>query len=824
VSERRIDEPLGWLAHALVLVASAGALGATVEIASRHEPTAPLLAALGAMLLGCVGLLALVPRRSRLLAAQAEELRRREAILEATAFAAERLAGPGGIELGLDAALARLGEATGVSRVYLYRNGLDGAGRRTMSIIHEWTARGIAPTIQDPENQDHPYAEGFQHWERAMMDGRPVQTRRSEAGEIERRDMESEDVRSVLAVPVFVDGAWWGYIGFDDCERERRWTAAEVDALRAAAVLVGAAISSEGSSRAIREAERRYRTLVEHLPAAVYLDGLDEGATTLYISPAVTPMLGYTPEEWTADPDLFPRILHPEDREAVLAANVRHNETGEPFRMEYRMIAKDGRIVWVRDEAVIVRDERGRPLYSQGFLLDITASKLAEERISYLSYHDQLTGLANHAMFSEVATLALARARRNDLALAVLFLDLDDFRLVNDSLGPACGDELLRQVAERLASCVRDTDTVARRGGDEFLVLLPDLERGSVGEMSGPLMHAETVAARIRERLAEPFAVGGTEVFVSASIGIAVGPQEADDAAALLLTAEEAMVRSKRSGPGGVESAAVRSAEAQTKLAFATKLRKAVDRREFHLHYQPVVELATGRVVGVEALIRWRAPDGETIPPNEFIPLAEELGLIEQIGDWVVEELVRQEAEWEAAGIELELGFNLSPRQFFQADLADRLLAQLATRSVDPRRVVVEITESSAMRDPERARAILTDLRRRGLRLAMDDFGTGYSSLSRLRELPIDVLKIDRSFVREIDRDPQAVRIVAAFIQLGLGLGMRTLAEGIETEDERRLLVELGCELGQGYRFCRPLPPEELTARISSGELVLAGA
>ena len=821
VGYRRTAGPLGWLAHALVLLASAGALGATIEIVSRHEPTTQLVLALGAMLLGCVGLLALVPRRSRLLEAQAEELHRREAILEATASVAERLVA--GLEPGLDEALARLGRATGVSRVYLYRNGKDPDGRRTMSIVREWVAPGVAPTIADPENLDYPYAAGFEHWERAMASGLPVQTRRSEAPEIERRDMESEDVLSVLAVPIFVGETWWGYIGFDDCRLERAWTPTEVDTLRATAAIIGAALGSEEATRAIRDAEHRYRTLVEQLPAAVYIDALDDAASTLYISPVITSITGYTPEEWTVDRDLWPRILHPEDREAVLEANARHNATGEPFRMEYRLIAKDGRIVWVRDEAVVVRDEAGRALSSQGFLLDITASKLAEERISYLSSHDHLTGLANQATFTEVAALALARARRNDLAVAVLLLDLDGFKLVNDSLGPAAGDELLRQVAERLTACVRDTDMVARRGGDEFLVLLPDLERGAVGEMSGPLMHAETVTARIRERLDEPFIVGSTEVLISASTGIAIGPQEGEDVAMLLLTAEEAMLRSKRSGPGGVESAAVRSAEAQTKLAFATKLRKAVARREFQLHYQPIVELATGRVVGVEALVRWRTPEGEVIPPNEFIPLAEELGLIEQIGDWVVEELVRQDAAWAAEGISLELGFNLSPRQFFQHDLAERLLERLRARAVDPSRVIVEITESSAMREPERARAILTDLHRRGLRLAIDDFGTGYSSLSRLRELPIDVLKIDRSFVREIDRDAQATRIVAAFIQLGRGLGMTTLAEGIETEDERRILEELGCELAQGYLFSRPIPADELAERIRSGELVLGG-
>jgi diguanylate cyclase (GGDEF)-like protein len=453
---------------------------------------------------------------------------------------------------------------------------------------------------------------------------------------------------------------------------------------------------------------------------------------------------------------------------------------------------------------------------------DITAAKEAAEQISYLSYHDALTGLPNQVMLTEVAELALARARRQGLEVALLYVDLDAFKLVNDSLGSECGDALLRLVAERLSSSIRDTDALARRGADEFLVLLTDLEQSERAEMSAPLLYAETVAGRIREGFDAPFDVGGTEVFVSASIGIGMGPDEAGDVTQLIAAAEEAMFRSKRTGPGGVATSAAASAETQTKLEFITRLRKAVTRKEWMLHYQPIVELATGAIKGVEALVRWQTPEGEMIPPNEFIPLAEELGLIEAIGDWVVEELIRQDERWAHEGIELEMGFNLSPRQFWQEDLATKILGRLDARHVDPHRVVVEVTESSAMRDPERAQLVLSDLHARGLRIAMDDFGTGYSSLSRLRHLPIDVLKIDRSFVSEVDKDAQAARIVAAFIQLGQGLGMTTLAEGIETEQEWRFLAEQGCELGQGFYFCRPMPAAQLTERFRAGELLVS--
>jgi EAL domain-containing protein (putative c-di-GMP-specific phosphodiesterase class I) len=280
------------------------------------------------------------------------------------------------------------------------------------------------------------------------------------------------------------------------------------------------------------------------------------------------------------------------------------------------------------------------------------------------------------------------------------------------------------------------------------------------------------------------------------------------------------MLTSKRAGPGGFAVCDVGTVDSATKFEFVTKLRRAVERREWELHYQPIVELATGAIQGVEGLIRWRSEDGELIPPNEFIPLAEELGLIEAIGDWVVEDLVRQDQEWRSEGLELEMGFNLSPRQFWQPDLTERILSRLDARRTNPSHIVVEITENSAMRDPERASAVLWDLHARGLRLALDDFGIGYSSLWRLQSLPVDVLKIDRSLVSQIDTNEKSATIVGAFIQVGHSLGMTTLAEGIETEGEWRFLAEQGCELGQGFYFSRPVPAGVLTERFRSGDLV----
>lgn len=601
------------------------------------------------------------------------------------------------------------------------------------------------------------------------------------------------------------------------------------------AALVGVAISSamvivivptrtrvvRRQEAEIREHEERFKLLVEQSPAIVYIDALDDTASTIYISPQVERVTGYSVEEWKADDDLWPKLLHPEDRERALELTSRHNETGEPFMMEYRLITRDDRTIWIRDEAVMVRKRDGSFLHSQGLMRDVTAEKEAEARIEFLAYHDGLTGLPNQTMFAQLAQLALARANRADLSIAVLSLDLDGFKLANDSLGIEGGDRLLQAVAERLTATVRETDTVARRSADEFLILLGDLERSQVGEMQAPLLFAEAVAGRIRQELAKPFQIDGVDVFVSASIGISVYPDDAKDAQALLVHSESAMLASKKAGPGGFLVSDISSVDAATKFAFVQRLRRAAENPEWELHYQPIVELATGSIKGVEALIRWRAEDGEMIPPNEFIPLAEELGLIEAIGDWVMDEIVRQDQRWREGGLKLEMGFNLSARQFWQPDLGARILARLDERHARPENIVVEITESSAMRDPDRARDILLDLHARGLRLALDDFGTGYSSLWRLRNLPVDVLKIDRSFVSQVDQDPQAAKIVAAFIQLGQGLGMTTLAEGIETEGEWRFLAQQGCELGQGYYFSRPVPAEVITERIRAGELVL---
>jgi diguanylate cyclase (GGDEF)-like protein/PAS domain S-box-containing protein len=573
------------------------------------------------------------------------------------------------------------------------------------------------------------------------------------------------------------------------------------------------------------EAEAKYRSLVEHIPAVVYLDPVSEDDTSIYVSPQITDLIGISPDEWLTDYYAWRRHVHPDDIDRAWAEYQEAYRTLTPLNHEYRMIHEDGTVKWVLEQAYPIQGEDGTPWLIQGVMFDITERKNAEEQVAFLAYHDKLTGLPNRALFEELLETAIARAKRNDTGVGVVYLDLDNFKLVNDSLGHHAGDLLLAQLADRLRVCTRETDIVARQGGDEFLVLLSDLERSPRGEPDGALMVAESVAERVHEALVEPFDLAGTPFYASGSLGISLFPQDAIDAASLLRNADHAMYQSKNHEPGGYVVYATGGEDAMKRLSFTTRLREAVQQERWVLHWQPIVRLDTGEVESLEGLIRWRDPNGGIIPPGKFIPLAEELGLIEAIGDWVIDEMALQQAAWRKLGLDLKVGFNLSPRQLWSPRLAEKIMEKVRQAGVDPTRVVVEITESTAMTDPDRTQTVLSELHAWGLTLALDDFGTGYSSLARLKHMPVDVLKIDRSFIRDVHRDESLASMVRAMIQLAEGLRMTPLAEGIETAEELDFLREHGCPLGQGFLFARPVPAAEIPELVTrSGGLIPAPA
>jgi diguanylate cyclase (GGDEF)-like protein/PAS domain S-box-containing protein len=679
-------------------------------------------------------------------------------------------------------------------------------------------------------------------------------------------------------------------------------------------------------------AEARYRGLVEHVPAVVYVADWDEHGTLTYLSPQIELLLGWPPEAFIADQDLWYRCIHPDDVERVRGRERVSFASGERVDLEFRMRTRDGRERWVRDKESVVRDADGRPRFSQGVLVDVTPvrqtetalqderhraqryldiagaiivvldadahitllnragaellgyadgelvgrdwyetvvpedareadraaylaqldtdrddavhesrvithdgeerviawrdtairdadgtvtammssgvdlteRRAAEEQIAYLAYHDPLTGLPNRALLQEHLELSLARARRQGQAVGLLYLDLDGFKLVNDSLGHPAGDELLCHVTMRLSERRRGMDLLARQGGDEFLLLLADLDR------DGSEQGARGVAEDLLHALAEPFSISGAEFHIGASIGISLYPRDAADADELLRHADASMYSAKAAGRNGVSVYSGDPHEPLERLSMTSRLRKALDRDEFVLHWQPIVDPGSGALRKLEALIRWQDPFRGLVMPDEFIAFAEETGFIDRVGDWVVGAVRDQVLAWERAGyLPPRTTVNVSPRQLRRPDFGQRLLALVAQHGV-AERLTVEITESAAMADPLRTDPVLTELASSGIEIAVDDFGAGYSSLSRLRTMPVQVLKIDKTFLEAVPDDPEATAIVTAIIELAAALGMEAVAEGVENEHQRRFLVERGCPLAQGYLLGRPVPAEEI--------------
>jgi diguanylate cyclase (GGDEF)-like protein len=441
---------------------------------------------------------------------------------------------------------------------------------------------------------------------------------------------------------------------------------------------------------------------------------------------------------------------------------------------------------------------------------DVTDRKRLEDQLQHEAFHDPLTGLANRALFADRVTHALARAARGPVdQLAVLFTDLDDFKLVNDSLGHAAGDELLTAVGERIRACLRRQDTAARLGGDEFAILVEDASAEK----------AEEIALRILDALRQPFSLAARQIFVQASIGTALGGGLGSTLTAeeLLRNADVAMYTAKSRGKGRHEFFEARMhASALHRLELRERLEAALEADEFVVHYQPVVDLGSGEIAGVEALVRWRQPDGRLALPAEFIPLAEETGLIVPLGQWVLDEACRQARAWqtEVAG-SLSMAINVASRQLQDPAFTASLAATVRRSGVRPADLVLELTESALLDDGETTAASIAGMKEVGVRIALDDFGTGYSSLSHLRRFPIDVLKIDRSFVNGIDGDDDGERaLVHSIIRLARSLDLETVAEGIERPAQVARLRALGARLGQGFHFAHPMDPADLAALL----------
>ncbi len=570
----------------------------------------------------------------------------------------------------------------------------------------------------------------------------------------------------------------------------------------------------EAAVLALRQSEERYA-----LAVCGANDGLfdwDLRRNRIYFSPRWKEMLGWTAADIGAAPEEWLGRIHAEEIGEFRQRLEAHLEGQEAhFELEYRIKHRDGTYRWMLSRGLAVRDERGEAYRMAGSLTDITRRKEAEERLLHDALHDALTGLANRTLFSDRLHQALARSRRrNDYSFAVLYVDVDQFKVVNDSLGHQAGDEVLVALARRLEACLRPGDTVARLGGDEFAVLVEDMEDAS---------QALRIADRIHAELSPSLKVRGHDVFATASVGIARGAARYEDAQDLLRDADIAMYRAKRRGRASSEIFdASMHALATTRLKTETELRRALERHELRLHYQPLVSLETRRIAGMEALVRWQHPDRGLLLPEEFIPLAEEIGAIVPLGRWVMMSACAEARRWQdqaSSGPPVAVSVNLSARQFSQSDVLALACEALDQSGLPAPSLRLELTESAIMDDPAGAAAKLGQLKQLGVNLDVDDFGTGYSSLSYLRRFPIDALKIDRAFVSRMDADVEDREIVRTIVTLAANLGVAAVAEGVETPAQAAQLRSLHCPYAQGFLFSRPVAADQAADLLRSRTL-----
>jgi diguanylate cyclase (GGDEF)-like protein/PAS domain S-box-containing protein len=555
------------------------------------------------------------------------------------------------------------------------------------------------------------------------------------------------------------------------------------------------------AERALAQSEEQFHQLAEHIPEGFWITDTRRH-TVLYVSPACARIHGVPLPSRRETLNAWRKTLYREDRGRVLRAHRRM--AVDPLDVQYRIVRPDGNMRWLHMRGYHIKNAEGEAYRVVGTIEDITERRELEDRLNRQAHFDSLTGLPNRTLFFDRLGQALNLARRGLHVVGLLFVDLDHFKTVNDTLGHPMGDKLLRRVAECLKQSVRAEDTVARLGGDEFGIILPHMDKPE---------HASLVAEKALALLSEPFDFDGHEVRVTASIGVAISSPVAADSQTLVRNADTAMFRVKSAGRNGIASfTSAMNERALQQLDLDRRLQGALDAREFVLHFQPRKNIATGELTGCEALLRWRTPDGTLVAPLEFVPALEASGLIRPVGEWVLHDACRQIAEWRSAGIEpLPVAVNLSSKQFSQRNIASVIENALRDFDLDARLLEIELTESAAVQN-DHTRATLEKLKALGLTIVIDDFGTGKAALGDLQRLPIDALKIDSSFVSGLPDNAEHASMAKAIITMAHSLGLKVVAEGVEDEAQVAFLAENGCDEMQGYLLGRPAPAYEIAA------------
>lgn len=764
-------------------------------------------------------------------------LQRRDALLEAISAAAEHFLDTGDLEHHLPIMLAKLGVAAAVSRIYIFQNERGADGALLMSQRYEWCAPGSAPQLGNQALQQLPYgAGGFGRWEQILQQGQIIHGHVAGFPAGERSLLEAQQIRSLLVMPVRVGRHWWGFIGFADCGHERTWLAEEIDTLKIAARMVGAAIRrheveaellhlnatlEQQVQQRTAELKHAYRRLEQSLAdrtlAFQHLADSDARRRAMLEALPDSMILFRTSGdvlEWQAGDHDLPYPLGAQlehlarvdpaaaQTMAQFHAAIAHvAATGATPIFEYAIQGEEA-ARWFEARLVLVDDERVLAL-----IREITERKQNEAQLQQLALHDVLTGLPNRALLYDRMQQSLQRATRDPARpFGFLLLDIDDFKRINDSLGHGVGDDLLVAMARRLSGCLRAADTVARLGGDEFAVLL---------DQPQDLASIQRTVERMQRAVAAPFVLDERLVTVGISLGVVLYADWHRQAEDVLRDADIALYRAKARGKGQYAVFdATMHAQVIAEMVLETDLRRAIEQSELRVYYQPVMHLPTSQIHGFEALVRWQHPTLGLLTPGDFLPLAARIGLDVTIDRWVLAEACRQLQGWQrgAAQRPLYVSVNLSSKHLEHPDLVAYVGELLQTTGVAPARLMLEVTEHSLIDDNLNALATLSQLRQLGVRIGLDDFGTGYSSLSYLHRFPVDVLKIDRAFLRDQDPHGRNRVIMQALIKLAQTLGLEIIAEGAETAAHIEQLRAMGCLYVQGYYVARPLASDAAEA------------
>lgn len=715
-----------------------------------------------------------------------EKLRRLNAIFRALVSCNSQLNAAESWQQAMPEVLAHIGTTAGLARVHVFRKLLEGDQTSRLTRVLQWDAPD-APKIGDDVYEELPistrWLQSLRHREAVLGTGTHFPP--SEQAILHRRH-----TQAIALVPVFSGQAWWGVISFERCHENDNISPEKIGALATLGESLGAAIRRQDYREHLQQARIALNCTAEGIMSC------DAQNRITSVNKSFTAITGYTEEEVIGrTPAILRSDRHKPDFFAAMWHDIAHQGGwhGEVWNRR-----KNGEIYPQRLTIATIRNDGGEISHYVAVFADVSELKQSQQRLHDLVNHDPLTGLPNRRLLNELLEHAVKHAEREHSKIALLFVDLDRFKTINDTLGHHAGDMLLASATHRLISSVRECDTVSRLGGDEFVIMMNGLREND---------DAAIVAKKIIAALQESFIIDGKELFIGASVGISIYPQDGLTSHDLIKAADIAMYQVKHEGRNNFSFYTSRLGEtAHERLNMDTMLRHALERSQLVVHYQPQISLQTGSIIGAEALLRWNHPELGMIPPGKFIPLAEETGLIIPIGEWVLRQAATDLLRLHKAGYQLQrISVNVSATQLHRSNFADTVYGVLVETGCEPEQLELEITESAIMNNVEYVIEVCRRLKDMGVKLALDDFGTGYSSLSYLKRFPLDKLKIDQSFVRELPYDPDDMAISSAIIGLGRNLGLTVIAEGVEKTEQETFLQEKGCQEAQGYLYSRPI-------------------